>query len=233
LADIAPDRVRAGSYQMVSTYVMSTRANSANAYVLAEPVQGGHGAFPGSDGANMMFTGNGDASNTPIEVLEMRYPVVCEQFSLNEESAGAGQFRGGMGVRHDLRVLQEHSMIKTAQENSVDPLSRGARGGLNGAPSYVELRYPGQPIERQDERMGDTPVPVGFVLATRTGGGGGFGHPSTRDPARVAIDVRDDYVTPEQARDIYRVQVVPGELPGTWTVDQEQTSILRQLQKQV
>ena len=226
-ADIAPDRVRAGSYQMVSTYIMSTRANSENAYLLAEPVQGGHGAFPGRDGANMMFTGDGDASNTPIEVLEIRYPVLCEQFSLDEDSAGAGEFRGGMGVRRDMRVLQKNTMIKTALENTVDPISRGAQGGGAGGSSHVIMRYPDGTVDHQSERLSDTPVPVGFVLGTRTGGGGGFGNPFRRDPVHVARDVRDEYVTPEDARSVYGVEVVPGELAGIWLVDEEKTRSLR------
>ena len=226
-ADIAPDRVRAGSYQMVSTYIMSTRANSENAYLLAEPVQGCHGAFPGRDGANMMFTGDGDASNTPIEVLEIRYPVLCEQFSLDEDSAGAGEFRGGMGVRRDMRVLQKNTMIKTALENTVDPISRGAQGGGAGGSSHVIMRYPDGTVDHQSERLSDTPVPVGFVLGTRTGGGGGFGNPFRRDPVHVARDVRDEYVTPEDARSVYGVEVVPGELAGIWLVDEEKTRSLR------
>lgn len=232
LAAAAPDRVRAGSYQMVSQYIMSTRVVGSDSYVLAEPIQGGHGAFPNHDGACMMFTGDGDASNTPIEVLEIRYPVLCEQFSLDEESAGAGQYRGGMGVRRDLKVLRPHSMVKTALENTRDTIARGVQGGRDGGPGRFELHYPDGRVEVQPERISDAPVPVGTVLAARTGGGGGFGDPMLRDPQAVAADVRDDYISAETAREVYGVQVVPGQAPGEWLVDAKRTDQRRDRSRQ-
>jgi N-methylhydantoinase B len=225
LADAAPDRVRAGGYQMVSTYIMSTSTN--NSYVFAEPVQGGHGAFPGSDGACMIFVTDGDSSNTPIEVLELRFPVRCAEFSLDVASAGAGEFRGGAGVRRDMTVLQENSMIKTAQESSKDPLSRGVGGGADGRSTYVELMFPDGTVERHGERMSDRAVPVGLVLSTHSGGGGGFGDPRRRDPEAVARDVRDEYITVETARHTYGVALEPGALPGIWMVNETETAVLR------
>ncbi|MEH3077819.1 MAG: hydantoinase B/oxoprolinase family protein [Quadrisphaera sp.] len=226
-AEVAPDRVRAGGYQMVSTYVMSTRGDAEDAYVFAEPVQGGHGAFPGRDGACMMFVTDGDCSNTPVEVLELRFPVRCDAFALETAHSGAGEFRGGAGVRRDLRVLQTGSMTKTASESTVDPIALGVRGGLTGAPTHVELVHPDGTLERVDERIVDRPVAVGTVVRQRTGGGGGFGSPTARDPHRVACDVRDERITLEQAADLYRVALVPGTLPGTWDVDDEATAALR------
>ena len=97
-ADLAPERARVGGYQMVSTYVMSSpKAEQNESYLFAEPVQGGLGAFEGHDGACQMFAADGDASNTPIEVIEMRYPILVDQFSLRTDSAGAGQY---LSLRH-------------------------------------------------------------------------------------------------------------------------------------
>jgi N-methylhydantoinase B len=226
-AEIAPDRVRAGGYQMVSTYVMSTRGDSESAYVFAEPVQGGHGAFPGKDGACMMFVTDGDCSNTPVEVLELRFPVRCGQFSLRTEAAGAGQYRGGAGVFRDLLVLQQDSMVKTASESSKDPISRGVRGGRTALPTHVELIHPDGRVEKVTERIEDRPVPVGSVLRQATGGGGGYGNPLDRDPQRVADDVRDERITPADAVELYKVVLVPGTLPGLYDVDEAATTGLR------
>lgn len=226
-ADLAPDRVRAGGYQMVSTYVMSTRGDADDSYVFAEPVQGGHGAYPGHDGACMMFVTDGDCSNTPVEVLELRFPVRCGQFGLRTGAAGAGEFRGGAGVTRDLLVLQPGSMVKTASESSKDPIARGVRGGRTAEPTHVELMLPDGTVERLDERIVDRPVPTGAVLRQCTGGGGGFGDPQARAPQRVAEDVRDERVTLAEAREIYQVALIPGELPGTYEVDADATSVLR------
>ncbi|MTD14154.1 hypothetical protein GIS00_09375 [Nakamurella sp. YIM 132087] len=226
-ADVAPQRVRAGGYQMVSTYVMSTTGDTESAYVFAEPVQGGHGAFPGKDGACMMFVTDGDCSNTPVEVLEMRFPVRCNQFSLRTEASGAGQFRGGAGVFRDMHVLQADSMVKTASESSKDPISRGVRGGVTAKPTHVELIHPDGTVEKVAERIVDRPVPVGSVLRQATGGGGGYGNPVDRDPQRVADDVRDERVTLADASEIYKVVLTAGSLPGIWDVDLAATTALR------
>jgi N-methylhydantoinase B len=53
------------------------------------------------------------------------------------------------------------------------------------------------------------PIAAGSIVHMETGGGGGFGDPQERDPARVAADVRDGYVTPEAARRDYGVLVDP------------------------
>lgn len=210
-AEIAPHRLRAGGYQMVSTYVMSSpKVPESKSYVFAEPVQGGLGAFPGSDGACQMFAADGDASNTPIEVIEMRYPILVKQFSLNPKSAGAGEHRGGMGVIRELEVLEEDSLIKTASENYYDTISRGAAGGHSGEPSQIELFFPDGSSEIHVERLSDTPVPVGTIVSTNTGGGGGYGHPFKRPVERVVQDIKDDYITIEEARNTYGVIVKIG-----------------------
>ncbi len=227
LIDAVPERTRAGSYQMWAEYIMATSTKTAKPYVFCEPVQGGHGAFPGHDGGCMIFLLDGNVSNEPVEVLEMRYPVLCEQFAFNPESAGAGEFRGGFGVKRDLRVMAEHSMIKTALENTVDALSRGAKGGHAGSASYARLVFPDGRTELQHQRISDTAVPVGFVLEIRTGGGGGFGFPLDRDPQRVAEDVRDEFLTPEQAASLYGVRVVPGRIKGSWAADSRHTESMR------
>lgn len=227
-AELVPHRARAGGFQMVSTYVMSSpKARREDSFVFAEPVQGGGGAFDGRDGACQMFVTDGDASNTPIEVIEMRYPILCDQFSLRPDSAGAGTYRGGMGVNRDLRVLAPHSLIKTASENYHDPLSRGAAGGLDGRPTHVEVEDPSGEVVVHPERLSDTPLPVNAVLRTRTGGGGGFGDPGLRDPQAVADDVRDELLSVETAAEVYRVAVVRGDIPGQYLVDEAATARLR------
>ncbi|WP_022873770.1 hydantoinase B/oxoprolinase family protein [Nesterenkonia alba] len=227
LADLAPDKVRAGGYQMVANYIMSTTSETENSYVFAEPIQGGHGAYPGRDGGCMMFVTDGDASNTPIEVIEQRYPVECEEFSLNHDVSGAGEFRGGAGVTRSMRVKQTNTMIKTAQENTLDTLAKGVDGGHDGGPTSVELQFSDGSVSHEKERISDMPVPVGTLLITRTGGGGGYGDPKKRDPQRVAEDLRDGRITLREATDVYGVALTQGSLPDIWEVDLSRTAELR------
>jgi len=227
-ADLVPQHARAGGYQMVSTYVMSSpKTKQADSYVFAEPVQGGLGAFEGHDGACQMFAADGDASNTPVEIIEMRYPILVDQFSLRPDSAGAGEYRGGMGVNRHLRVLAENSLVKTASENYYDPISRGAKGGRDGKPSHFEFILPSGEVEVHPERTSDAPIAVGSVVCTRTGGGGGYGDPALRDPQAVARDARDEYITVEEAASVYRVSLLSAEVPGGYDVDEAGTEALR------
>lgn len=225
-AEAMPDRVRAGGYQMLSYFIMSTRQAGGDSFVLAEPVQGGYGAYPGQDGACLIFTGNGDVSNTPVEVLEMRYPILCERFALDTTSAGAGRDRGGFGVARDLRILDDNALVKTAVENTVDLLSRGVQGGADGRKTLVYLDRPVEGLEELSERVGDTPVPRDTVLRVRTGGGGGFGEPREREIERVLQDLNNEYITAEESLGIYGVVVRQGE-DGYYTADPEATTATR------
>nr|WP_239452110.1 hydantoinase B/oxoprolinase family protein [Frondihabitans sp. PAMC 28766] len=227
LGELTADRGRAGSYQMWAEYILCTNAPAEDRFVMAEPVQGGHGGFPGHDGGTLVYMGDGDTWNTPVEVMESRYPIIVEQFALNPGSAGAGEFRGGMGVRRDFRILQANSMIKTALENTKDILSRGVAGGGNGIANHGELLFPDGTSEIHNERVGDYPVPVGAIMAVRTGGGGGYGKPFDREPARVLADVRDELLTADQAESVYGVVLTAGALVDEWHEDQPATALRR------
>ncbi|WP_457256041.1 hydantoinase B/oxoprolinase family protein [Pedococcus sp. P5_B7] len=221
LTEVAPHRGRAASYQMVCDYVMSTTGQHSR-FVFCEPVMGGHGAFEGHDGGTFVFTGDGDTLNTPVEVMESRFPVRCEEFALDPSSAGAGKFRGGMGVVRDIRALQDNSMIKTALENTKDSLANGLHGGEAGAPSKTVLTYPSGEATVLRERVGDMPVPTGTVMGIRTGGGGGYGPPLERDPARVLEDVDNELLSLAAATQIYGVHLLRDER-GQLSVDEDAT----------
>jgi N-methylhydantoinase B len=232
LTELAPHRGRASSYQMWSEYVMCTRASHPNRFVFAEPVMGGHGAFEGHDGGTFVFTGDGDTLNTPIEVMETRFPLRCEEFAFHPESSGAGEFRGGMGVIRDIRIMQDECLIKTALENTKDPLSRGLHGGAAGAGSHAVLTYPTGESVVQNERVGDTPMPEGTVIGIRTGGGGGYGDPLDRDPARVLTDVDNEFLTIEGAVAVYGVHLRRETAESALTVDHPATGRERSARRQ-
>ncbi|KAB8188394.1 hypothetical protein FH608_043910 [Nonomuraea phyllanthi] len=221
MTEVAPERGRAASYQMVSDYVLRTKAGTRQ-FVFAEPVMGGHGAFEGHDGGTFVFSGDGDTLNTPVEVMESRYPLRCERFAFNTESPGAGEFRGGMGVIRDIRALEDDCMIKTALENTKDPLALGLHGGAAGESTRTVLTYASGEAETQHERVGDFPVPKDTVMSLRTGGGGGYGDPLLRDPARVLKDVDNDFLDLDGARTVYGVHLLRDE-NGELSVDERAT----------
>ena len=70
-----------------------------------ETVKGGFGARPTKDGINVVASGISNTMNTPIEVLEMAFPVRVERYEINPDSGGAGRYRGGCGARRIWRLL--------------------------------------------------------------------------------------------------------------------------------
>lgn len=208
LAPAMPDRTPAGGYQLFGIYLVRVDPRDGEPFILIDPLTGGDGARPDADGPSLIFLGDGDVSNTPVEVLEARYPIRCERHALLPDAAGAGRFRGGLGVVRDYRVLERGISMQVAIENTRDPIARGLAGGRAGESSLV-IVWPGteRELELRERVSSFGPLEPGDVVSVRSGGGGGWGHPAERDPAQVARDVRDELVTPEEAREVYRVTV--------------------------
>ena len=78
---------------------------SARPYVSYETVKGGFGARPNKDGINVIASGISNTMNTPVEILEMAFPVRIERYEVNPDSGGAGRYRGGCGSRRVWRML--------------------------------------------------------------------------------------------------------------------------------
>ena len=197
-----PARTIAGFYGNVDGLAISGRRPRGGRYIHFSPYAGGWGARSDKDGVSALCPIiNGDNSNVPCEVMEHRYPLRVERYALIDDSGGAGEFRGGLGVRIDYRVLSEDTTISASLDRyAIRP--PGVFGGGDGALSglYVDA---GDGREQPAHKVAGLPVPPGAVVSHRTGGGGGYGPPARRDPARVAADVADGYVSEQAARDVY------------------------------
>jgi 5-oxoprolinase (ATP-hydrolysing) len=141
-------------------------------YQYYETVCGGVGAGPGFDGASAVQTHMTNTRMTDPEILELRYPVRLEEFSIRRGSGGAGQWRGGDGVRRRIRFLRPMQAIIVASRREVPP--HGLHGGAPGAAGrqWVE-RLDGslQPMGGRDRAE----LAAGEVLGLETPGGGGWG----------------------------------------------------------
>jgi N-methylhydantoinase B len=140
-----------------------------------------------------------------VEFVESRYPVRVEQLGLRVDSGGAGEFRGGLGYRKDIRVLEDASFMSVADRSIL--ACWGVKGGRAGLPFRVTID-PGGPRERVLSGLcDDEPIAAGELVRIETTGGGGWGDPFARDPALVELDVLQGKVSPEAARDDYGVVV--------------------------
>ncbi len=137
-----------------------------------ETIAGGSGAGPGFDGTAAVQTHMTNSRLTDPEILETRFPVRLEEFSIRRGSGGAGQWRGGDGAVRRIRFLEPMRAGILANRRRVPPF--GLAGGSDGA---VGANH----VERADgsvETFGATAsveVGAGDVFVIETPGGGAFG----------------------------------------------------------
>ncbi|HEV2950984.1 MAG TPA: hydantoinase B/oxoprolinase family protein, partial [Actinomycetota bacterium] len=176
LAPVLPDRAPAGGYQIFGVDLYRVDARHGEPFVFTDVHSGGAGARMDHDGPALIFVGDGDTRNTPIEVIETRYPLRVERHELLPDFGGRGRRRGGPGVARDFRILEQGVHMQYTVENTQDPLAKGLDGGEDGHPGVLVVN-PGTDREAvmTDRVTAHGPLEVGDLLSVRSGGGGGFG----------------------------------------------------------
>lgn len=187
----------------------------------AGPMGGGWGAKHNEDGmCATVCLNDGDTHNAPCEQTEVKYPVLIERHALRENSGGAGRFRGGLGVE---KVVQARApMTINMQIDRMHCRPWGLDGGSPGFGNEVALRVDGKDEAFPNAKVFSRRLKPGDAFTIRSGGGGGFGRPHERDPERVAHDVRQGYVSPRLARELYGVVLL-----DNGSVDRDATRRLR------
>ncbi|WP_163143482.1 hydantoinase B/oxoprolinase family protein, partial [Arhodomonas sp. KWT] len=139
-----------------------------------ETLCGGTGAGPGFDGASAVQSHMTNSRLTDPEVLEWRFPVLLEGFSIRAGSGGAGHHRGGDGAVRRIRFREPMTVAILSNSRRVAP--PGLAGGEPGALGE-------QWVERADGRRealagtDRTEVADGDTVVVATPGGGGYGRP--------------------------------------------------------
>ncbi|HET9460400.1 MAG TPA: hydantoinase B/oxoprolinase family protein [Gaiellaceae bacterium] len=136
-----------------------------------ETIAGGQGACPSGDGPSAVHVAMSNAANTPIEALELAYPLRVERYELRLGSGGAGRHRGGDGVVRELRALQPCRLSLLTQRRALAP--RGAQGGADALPGRNLLNGEELPA------FATLDLQAGDVLRIETPGGGGWRAPSS------------------------------------------------------
>jgi N-methylhydantoinase B len=132
-----------------------------------ETIAGGQGACPEADGPSAVHVAMSNTLNTPIEALELAYPLRVERYELRVGSGGAGRHLGGDGVVRELRALEQCRLSLLTQRRASAP--RGARGGADGLPGRNLLNGVELPA------FATLDLAAGDVLRIETPGGGGWG----------------------------------------------------------
>ena len=102
-----------------------------DAFTYYETTGGGQGACPDADGPSAVHVAMSNTLNTPIEALELEFPLRAIEYSVRRGSGGAGEHRGGDGVVREVEALEEMSWSLISERRRHAP--RGAAGGAPGA----------------------------------------------------------------------------------------------------
>jgi N-methylhydantoinase B len=221
LAPALPERVVAAASHMANPTFGGWDRARGRRFVAYELVLSGTGARATKDGCEAMAWAF-NAANIPVEAQEARHPIVVERFELIRDTGGPGTFRGGCGIRRDLRFLADDGKLTNLTDRQRIP-AWGLFGGRPGALGRTVLNPGPDEVVLHGKESRD--FDYGDVISFQQSGAGGYGDPLERDPARVLEDVREEYVSPESARADYGV-VITGTGPDL-RVDEPATHTLR------
>ncbi|NNK77972.1 MAG: hydantoinase B/oxoprolinase family protein [Litoreibacter sp.] len=161
---------------------------------------GGSGARPGVDGMNATAFPSG-VMTMPVEATEQVGPVIIWRKELRPDSGGAGTHRGGLGQFMEVGARDGHEFDIQAMFDRVDHPARGRRGGGSGAATTI-AQDDGAKMKGKGKQF----VPHGRKVMMSFPGGGGYGRPEDRDLSLVRRDLALGYISPETARDTYRME---------------------------
>ena len=219
LSEAAPDRVMAGSHAQITTCSFSGYQNGRR-WIYIEIMGGGMGARPFKDGKDGQDSHLARFMNTPIEAIEIEYPVMIERYEFIPDSGGAGKYRGALGLRRDIRFLTDEVVFARYGDSQKFP-PHGLFGGKPGMPGRFILNPDKDNIRLKSK--GIDVLKKGDVVSLQLPGGGGYGNPLERDFSLIEKDIRDGKVTIEKAKEDYKVVIDP----KTLKVDVEATKKLR------
>ncbi|MCO8274060.1 hydantoinase B/oxoprolinase family protein [Actinoplanes sp. TRM 88003] len=162
---------------------------------------GGTADHDGTDAATHVSGSTG--RGTPIEVMEARTGMFMERVEIRTDSGGAGKFRGGAGVRREIKFVTPGEFLMVIKKTKSRPWALA--GGLRPDPNQI-VAFPGTDREERISTKRLTVVP-GDRVTLLTAGGGGHGDPADREPAAVRRDVAEGYVSAAAAEEVYGVEI--------------------------
>jgi N-methylhydantoinase B len=181
LAQALPEVIPAASQGTMNNLTaggFDDRPGRGQPFAYYETMGGGMGASPQGDGLSGVHVHMSNTLNTPIEALEFAYPFRIEQYAIRRGSGGAGRYRGGDGLRRDIRFLVPSTVTILAERRRTRPY--GLAGGEPGQPGRNCLIRDGEVIELPGKHTFQ--ARPGDVLSIETPGGGGWGTPHRPAP---------------------------------------------------
>ena len=201
LAPALPDRIPAAHKGDMGGCSISGFRPDGQRFLLMNIFGGGWGGRPLEDGESASVSiCQGDVRNAPVELQDIQSPFLIESFKLRQDSGGAGQHRGGLGVELTYRALQSASANVNCERTKDPPW--GLNGGKPGAVNAARLvRADG--TDQQLLKATSLPLEKDDRLIFLTAGGGGWGDPKKRNKKHIADDLRTGMVSEAAAKRDY------------------------------
>jgi len=194
-----PDRVPAGSNGAMNQITFGGKYPSGERrFAYYETNGGGFGARPDKDGMDGVHSVS-NTKNTPIEELELNYPIFMRRYALRENSEGAGKYRGGLGIIREFEFLTDVSFATVSDRQKFRPW--GIAGGGEALGTEYSLLSGEEEKPVRTKSMGS--AKKGEVLSIRTAGGGGYGDPKERSRESIKKDIEDGKISLERAKKVY------------------------------
>jgi N-methylhydantoinase B len=226
LAPAIPERVSAGWNQLLCSLSTGHDPEKRDNYVdiLFMGLKGGSGAMQDCDGYDHigMIDASGGVLDQDYEMFEQQTPHHLVKHEYLTDSAGPGEFRGGLGVETRYRIGGEQTQIVTFGDGDVEP-AFGVNGGRDSTLNKIELHHPDGTVYRTTTKDLVPGVPTGTLYVQEAGGGGGYGPPTERPEEKVRREVEDGIISIDAAREIYGVAIDP----DTFEIQADETARLR------
>jgi N-methylhydantoinase B len=205
-AKAAPERAQGSPFATINALSLAGWRAQRRRWIMFCFFGGGLGGNPEGDGLNHSNNPISTATIPPVEILESLYPVMFTQWALRPDSGGPGRNRGGLGAIYEVEALAEAGadVFLIGERGKYPPF--GVNGGGPAALNrFVYETDQGEMTPPMVSKVTDVRISRSQKVRLETPGGGGFGDPATREPARVIRDVELGYISRESARRDYRL----------------------------
>ena len=206
LAPVMPERVTAGWNNLLCSLTtgIDPRKNEKYVDIGFMGLKGGSGAMRGTDGYDHigMIDASGGVLDQDYEMFEQQTPHRLIKHEYLCDSAGPGQWRGGLGVETMFEIGSDDTQLVTFGDGDFEP-AFGLLGGGPGTLNFIRLTYPDGAERTPRNKDLITGVPAGTRYHQQAGGGGGYGDPRLRDRAKLREEVRDGVISEDAARRVY------------------------------
>jgi len=201
---LPPERIMASGNDCCPAIVFSGRwPGRAGHFVYLETLGGGAGARYDSDGMDGVHVHMTNTSNLPVEALENEYPLLMDEYALIPDSGGPGRTRGGLAIAKQIRAAGPGVVFSARSDSHTVGVAAGVAGGGDGRRARLVRNFGTPQEEELFSKTANIALAPGESVRIETPGGGGYGDPAERAPARLERDLLDGKVSAAHARAAY------------------------------